>query len=98
MPLKNRFAPLLQDLGSLTDDREILSPVQKSVSSESKSDERRLQGEKKNGPYNLFVCDSAVKDMTGIYSKNIKVLCFPSDMVCDLTDRVQSIVAVNPTV
>ena len=42
--------------------------------------------------------DSALKDVRNMYSKNTKVLCFPKDMVCDMTDRVLSIVEANPTV
>lgn len=90
MQLQNRFAPLLKDPGSSSDDLDNLSTSQRRVRSESKSEDRRLQAKLMTRPHTLIVGN--------MYSKNTKVLCFPNDMVCDMTDRVLSIVATNPTV
>ena len=98
LQLENRFAPLLKDPGSLSDDPENLSSSHSRVSTESTSQSKRLQGKLTTGPQTLIVGDIAVKDVRSICSKNTKVLCFPKDMVSDMTEKILHIAAAHPTV
>ena len=50
------------------------------------------------GPQTLIVGDYAVKDLRSMCSKNTKILCFPKDMVSDMTERILHIVAAHPNV
>ena len=100
--LDNRFAPLLQDPGSPSDDlnnhSSSNSRVRKESKSESKSESKRQQGKLTTGPETLILGDCAIKDVRSMCSKNTKVLCFPNDCVSDMTERVLHIVAANPNV
>uniref|UniRef100_A0A667WYM3 SGNH hydrolase-type esterase domain-containing protein n=1 Tax=Myripristis murdjan TaxID=586833 RepID=A0A667WYM3_9TELE len=58
----------------------------------------RLQGKLMTGPETLILGDHAVKDLRSMCSKNTKILCFPNDMVSDMTERVLHIVAGHPNV
>ena len=91
--VKNRFAPLLQDPGHNLD---YVSSSHSRVRTESNSKSKKLQGKLMTGPQILIVSDSAVKDIKS--SKNTKILCFPKDMVSDLAQRIQDIIAAHPTV
>ncbi|XP_037636978.1 uncharacterized protein LOC119494862 [Sebastes umbrosus] len=100
LQLENRFAPLLQDPGSRSDALDNLNSSHSRVRTKSNSEGKRLPGKLTTGPQTqtLIVGDAAVKDVKSMWSKDIKVLCFPKDMVSDLAERILDIVTAHPNV
>uniref|UniRef100_A0A3B4WW15 Uncharacterized protein n=1 Tax=Seriola lalandi dorsalis TaxID=1841481 RepID=A0A3B4WW15_SERLL len=96
--LENRFAPLQQDPGSPSDDLDYLSSSYSRERTESKSESKRLQGKLTPGPQTLILGDCAIKDLRSMCSKNTKILCFPKDMVSDISERILHIMAAHPNV
>ena len=94
---QNRFAPLLQDPGFPTEDLDNFTDSQRRVRPDRKSEVRKLQGKLLTGPQTLVVGDSAITNVGSMFGRNTKVLCFPDDTVSNMTDRILSIVAENPT-
>lgn len=92
----NRYAPLLQDPAPPPDEQKNLPSPLRRVRSGHKS-ASRPQPMLTTGPQTLIVGDTAVKHLRSMCSENMKVLCFPKDMVPDLTARIPDIVASNPT-
>ncbi|CAJ1085741.1 unnamed protein product [Xyrichtys novacula] len=73
------------------------APLLRNPGSSSPHSRVRSERKSKNGePQTLIVGDSAIKDIQNM-SKNSKVLCFPKDMVCDITGKIQDIVASYPS-
>lgn len=97
MQLQIRFALLLQDSGSPSDDLDEISlhtRVRPNSNSESKRQQRKLNA----GPQTLTVGDFGVKDLRYMCGQRTKVLCFPKDTVSDVRDKVAQTVADHPTV
>uniref|UniRef100_A0A673A5R4 Uncharacterized protein n=1 Tax=Sphaeramia orbicularis TaxID=375764 RepID=A0A673A5R4_9TELE len=61
------------------------------------SNSKRLQGKLKPGPQTLIVGDNTIRDVQRVCSKNTKVICFPKDVVSNMTEKILSIVAEHPT-
>lgn len=93
--LENRFAPLLQDPASPSDDLDNHSSSHSRVRTESNSERKRLQGKLTTGPQTMIVGDFAVTDVKSTCSKNTE---HSKDMVSDLAERILHIVAAHPTV
>ena len=96
--LENRFATPLQDPGSLSDYLDNLVSSQRMVRAEHKSRGKRLRGKPTTGPQNLIVCDLTVKDVRKMCNENTKILCFPKDLVSDMTEGILHIVTAHPAV
>ena len=83
---------LLKDSGSLSDDRESSSPSQLTM----QSVEPRVRSKNDSDPEILIVGDDAVRNVKG-FGKG-KVLCFPTDRVSDMNERILDLVTSHPTV
>ena len=92
--LRNRFSPLMKDTEFQSDHPSSDSGVR----TDSMLNSKRLQGKLKPGPQTLIVGDNAIRDLQRVCSKNTKVICFPKDVVSNMTERILSIVAEHPTV
>ena len=92
LKLKNRFDPLSPDASSHSDDTSTPSRVRIVNKSESRKLQRKL-----TRPQTLIVGDAAVNEIRSLLSKNTKIFCFPKDMVSDLAERIENIVATHPT-
>lgn len=92
--LRNRYSPLTKDPEFLSDNPSSNSGVRTASMSNSKGQQRKLKPE----PQTLIVGDSAIRDLQMVCSKNTKVICFPKDVVSNMTERILSVVAENPTV
>lgn len=93
--LQNRFVPLLENPGSLSDDH--LSQGSE-MRTDNLSESERPQRKPKMTTETLIVGDFSVKDVQWICGKNTKVLCFPKDMVSDMQKRILKTVTKYPTV
>lgn len=91
--LHNRYSPLMKDPESPSG-----QPPSDGVRTDSMSNSKKLQGKLKSGPQTLIVGDNAIRDLQRVCSKNTKVICFPKDMVSNMTERILHIVAEHPTV
>lgn len=92
--LRNRYSPLMKDPEFPSDHPSSDSRVRTGSMSNSK----RLQGKLKPGPQTLIVGDNVIRDLQRVCTKNTKVICFPKDVVSNMTERIMSIVAEHPTV
>lgn len=45
----------------------------------------------------VIVGESALTDVRSMYNNNTKVMCFPNDMVSDMTEKILSFAAENKT-
>uniref|UniRef100_A0A8C5DJ96 SGNH hydrolase-type esterase domain-containing protein n=1 Tax=Gouania willdenowi TaxID=441366 RepID=A0A8C5DJ96_GOUWI len=91
--LGNRFAPLLNDLGSGSN--EVNTQPSGTAKTESASGKQKRHGRPKQQPH-LIVGDVSVKDAQKMFSSNVKVICLPNDTVSDLADKILHIVADYP--
>uniref|UniRef100_A0A8C5HUK2 Uncharacterized protein n=1 Tax=Gouania willdenowi TaxID=441366 RepID=A0A8C5HUK2_GOUWI len=92
--LGNRFAPLLNDLGSGSN--EVNTQPSGTAKIEIASGKQKRHGRPKQQPDTLIVGDVSVKDAQKMFSSNVKVICLPNDAVSDLADKILHIVADYP--
>ena len=88
----------MQDPGSLSVDLDNFSSSHSRVTTESNSENKRLQLKLTTRPQTLIVVDFSVKDGRRMCSKKTKILCFAKNMISDMTERILHVVATHPTV